>query len=106
MMSVPLKINDREFDLFVILEEQNLARIRAYDPAEIVKSYLGPPFDAMQIRNVMLAFASPEEVQDLPRRFSENPRAALRWLSRGFRFRPEKGDHDGDYQRLAPDKKA
>lgn len=100
MMVLPVAINDREFDLWIVLTPENLARMCQYDPAELVKANLGEPWTGMQIRNVMLTAVTDEEARELPARSRANLEGALRWLSRGFKYRPEAGDHDEPYENV------
>jgi hypothetical protein len=87
-------------DVWVVLEDENLNRIKAYDPAEIIKASMGPYAD-LAIRNVIIAYATEEDKQHITRilrtgqaDFSE----VGRFLSRGFAYRPDKGDKDGPYE--------
>lgn len=100
MMTVPLQIDAVHFDLFVILEDENIERIKNYDPAELVGKSLGSPWIYLRIRNVIILYATADET----RRLSEcaNKPATvdmLRHLSRGWEHRPDKGDSDESYQR-------
>lgn len=100
MMTVPLKINEREFDVIICLQLENLDRMREHDPAEIIKSHFGEPWTGLQIRNVMIAYLTEKEAEEFPDRMRKDARAALRWLTRGFRYRPAQGDIDDDYRSL------
>ncbi len=100
MITIPIQQNATEYDLWVVLGDENLTRIREYDPAEIVTAKLGMPWRGLRLRNVMICYANTEEIERL---VSAPTRAAVlllikEVLSRGFKFRPERGDHDGDYQ--------
>lgn len=99
MMTVPLMINEREFDLVIALELSNLDRMREHDPAEIVKAHLGEPWTRLQMRNIVLAYLTEKEAQEFPKRMRDDSEAALKWLTRGFRYRPDRGDHDDPYQK-------
>lgn len=98
MMALPLPISEREFDLLVVLEQENLDRMRAHDPGEVIKSSMGGPWAAMQMRNVILAYLPPEERTQFLELMAEDVNAAVQWLSRGYRWRPEAGDSEEHYK--------
>lgn len=100
MMTLPLRISETEIDVFVILEDDNIERIRKYDPAEIVRKNTGQ-FANLAIRNVVIMYASKADIATIMPMFENgNPRQALQYLSRGWKYRPDSGDHDGDYESL------
>jgi hypothetical protein len=100
MLSLPFKVSDTEMDLFVILEDDNIERIKQYDPAEIVRSNLGP-MARLTIRNVVIMYASKADIATVMPMFENgDPNQAMRHLSRGFRYRPDAGDHDDGYKSL------
>lgn len=47
---------------------------------------------------MILAYLTENEAKEFPQRMQADPKAALRWLTRGFRYRPDQGDHDDDYR--------
>lgn len=99
MMTVPLQVDSANYDLFIILEDENLERLKKHDPAEIVRKNLGAHWLHLRIRNVLILYATADET----RRLSEcaNKPAIvdmLKQLSRGWAHRPDQGDHDGPYQ--------
>ena len=100
MMLLPASINEREYSLFVILEEENIERIKQYDPAEATVSKLGPPWTTLQLRDVVITYVAAGEEKDrfinMVQRGEINE--ALRMLSRGFAYRPDLGDHDRPYE--------
>jgi hypothetical protein len=100
MMTVPLQVNAVQFDLFVILEIENIERIKQYDPAEIVGKNLGHPWKDLKIRNVMILFATAEETKRLSGCPSKEAVVTmLKELSRGWTYRPDKGDSDSSFQK-------
>lgn len=101
MLTLPVRISDSEMDLYVILETENLDRMRAYDPAEIVHSALGEKWKDLALRKVVLMFATAADLRTImPPLENGDPLTALRYLSRGWRYRPESGDHDRNYDSL------
>lgn len=98
MITIPLQINRTEYDLFIVLEEENLTRLKEYDPAEILTSRLGS-FANLKVRGFYIYYASPEEVLQVASCQNLGEVAAcLKNLSRGWKFRPEQGDNDAPYQ--------
>lgn len=100
MMTLPLQIDPTCYDLFVVMEDENLERIKKYDPAEILGKNLGMPWQLLRIRNIVILYATAEESKRLSSVASkEDVVHNLKNLSRGWAFRPDKGDHDGHYQK-------
>jgi len=98
MMVIPLQIDVLRYDLFVVLEDENLERIKKKDPAEIVGRNLGQPWTFLRMRNVVIVYATAEESKSL----SGCPNKAemlrqLKQLSSGWEFRPDRGDGDSQY---------
>lgn len=100
MLVLPFQISETEYNVVVILEDENIERIKEHDPAEIHTKLFADKFASRELKGVMVAYASPSEKEnlialveqgDLPKVFSI--------LSRGFKFRPEKGDHDEPYRK-------
>lgn len=106
MFTIPLQVNPQEFDLFVFFEDENISRIKEYDPAEVVKKHLPGLFQKLQIRNVVIGYVAPGEMDAVFTRLQngEDVRAVLRTLTRGFRYRPDQGDHDAPYLSVKPSK--
>ena len=99
MLTIPIQRSASEFDLYVVLEDENLKRIRDYDPCEIATSKLGPIWNAMRLRTVCLYFATADEIKVLTS--IQDRTGVLKFidcLARGFKFRPELGDSDANYQ--------
>lgn len=99
MQIIPLTISIHEFDLWVILEAENIERMRAYDPAEVILDKLPEPWNSMRVRNIQLCYATPLDMAEVTKRLQAGEiQHALKFLSRGFRFRPDAGDHDAPYE--------
>lgn len=98
MMTFPLQLTQDEYDLVIILEDENIERLKKYDPAEIVGKNLGS-FAKLKIRNIQICYATPEETMEISNCHTIGEVAkAIRKLGRGFRYRPELGDSDSAYQ--------
>jgi hypothetical protein len=102
MIVLPLQINQKQYSLFVILEKENVDRIRFHhDPAEIVMEKLPSPWTAeLSLKDIVICYVSETDLPRFMDLSKTNPIAALRFLSRGFAFRPDRGDDDESYESL------
>lgn len=99
MITIPLQVNPAQYDLFIILEDENIERIKKYDPAEVVGKNLPPQWSSTKIRNIMILYANAEEVKRLALITDTNDAVnQLKELSRGWKYKPEEGDNDEPYQ--------
>lgn len=99
MQLIPVTISDLAYDLWVILAAENIDRIRGYDPGEIILDNLPEPWRSLRLRNIQLCYATPLDMAEVTRRIQAGEiQSALQFLSRGFRYRPEAGDHDAPYE--------
>jgi hypothetical protein len=83
-----------EFNLIVVLEDENIARLKEYDPAEIKWADLRE-YSGLKPRTIQIAYGTPEDIKriiELVRQ--DKPIEAAQLISRGWKFRPEAGDHD------------
>lgn len=98
MMTIPLQVNSVEYDLVIVLEDENIERLKGYDPGEVDISKLGP-FSNLRVRRIQITYANPEEVKLIGLCNTRGQLAGiLNNLSRGWKFRPELGDNDMAYQ--------
>lgn len=95
MRSMPLIVNERCYDLFIILEQDNLERIKSYDPAEVLTANFPAEITDRKVRTVVILYATDDDMR-VVMHFCErgDPTGALRYLSQGFRWRPELGGRD------------
>lgn len=101
MILIPFKINEKEFNIFCVLQADNLERIREYDPAQIQPYKLGPEWDNLKLDTVIIGFANNRDLQRVQSLIAVGQtEEALKHLSRGFQFKPEAGDHDGPYRSI------
>lgn len=104
MFCLPIQISPTEFALYIFLQDENLERMRQYDPAEVKMAHLGDAFKgALRLKEILIGWASEEDferVMELCQR--GEPKEALRHLTRGFRYRTDQGDHDGPYLSFKP----
>jgi len=98
MILIPFQINENEYNIFCALQIDNLERIQKYDPAQIQPHKLGKEWDALKLNTVLIGFANNRDLQRVQAWVAAGqPDEALKYLSRGFEFKPEQGDHDGMY---------
>jgi hypothetical protein len=100
MVLVPFQVEPGQYSVFVILQDDNLERIKTYDPAEITLNKMPDPWISMKLKDILIGYASESETADLLACNDEESRQSfLRRLSRGWKFRSERGDHDRSYWR-------
>ena len=91
MLMLPMQVGER-VDLLIVLEEDQLDRIKAHDNAEIQWKdipYRGRP------GTIVIAYANAEEMVKIHKWAAEdNLKEAVKLLTSGWKYRPELGDHD------------
>jgi hypothetical protein len=98
MFVIPFRISAREYSMYIVLDDENLERIKKYDPAEVTLRSMGGEWARSTLKDVIIAYAtSAEQQQVLELCATGKVKDALRLLSRGFRYRPDQGDYDGPY---------
>lgn len=98
MLTIPLKISESEYVLFVALQDSNIERIKRYDPAQIRPAKFGGDWRNLKLREIHITYATAEDEVEVTRLCQEGKAMeALKHLTRGFSFRPDMGDHDGQY---------
>ncbi len=100
MVTIPIQVNGTHFDLWIILEDENVERIKKYDAAEVrLNSFPAVPWANLTVAKVVVAYATSTEIKALIAVTERKELlAALETLSRGWTYRPEKGDSDMPYQ--------
>lgn len=100
MMALPMEIAPGVYSIFLILEAENIERMKMNDPAEFNMYKLPPPWSEMTLRDIVILTPSAEDLAVAMKLFDEDKGAeAMKFLSRGYRFRPELGD-GGAYAHL------
>ncbi len=100
MLTIPIRINATEYSIFVVLEDENLTRMRWYDPAEVVTSKMGE-WAKLKVRDIIIGYGSADDIAEVHRLSAEGKgKEALRLLTRGWKFRPLLGDSDESYTPL------
>jgi hypothetical protein len=97
MMIITRVRRNGRVDLVIVLAEENIERIRRYDPAQFDYSTLPVDSSLRRPETVAVAFATAAELGEIERMSASDSdwkEKALKLLSRGFEFRPDLGDHD------------
>lgn len=84
-------------DMLVVMGEENIERIKQYDPVEIMWGTLPPEYSMRMPATIAVTFATAEEMKQVEQMSVSDPawkERAFAMLTRGFQFRPEAGDHD------------
>lgn len=103
MLLIPFSDKPGTYKLFVVLENDNIERMKEADPAQITFPLQG--FEDKRLKMMLLVHVSEEEKQHVLRLMQDGkPGEILQYLSRGFVFRPEAGDHDGPAVSLRTDR--
>lgn len=103
MFAIPFQLNELEYSVFIILENENLERLKEYDPAELsVRKFIVHIPPHLKLRDIIIGYATPTDLEKIKEmaQADEKPTKILQYLSRGFRFRPEAGDSDAPYLSL------
>lgn len=98
MLTIPLRISSNRAALLIVLEDDNLARIKEYDPASVELNKMPVAFRDVRFTEIHVMYATPEEIQQVQELGADGKMdEALRILTRGWQYRPEQGDHDQAY---------
>lgn len=94
MTIIPAQSGAKTYQLFVVLEDENLERIKQHDAAQ-VRPNLGNIWDALTLTDVWLCYISKEEQPEFRQLIEErNFAAVIKLLMAGWKHRPELGDSD------------
>lgn len=97
MMLITRVRRNGRVDVLIVLAQENWERICRYDPAQINWALLPPEYSTRRPETIGVAFATAEEQAEIERLSQTDPdwkEKAFKLLSRGFKFRPDLGDHD------------
>lgn len=99
MMMIPFKVARDEYSVFVILEDENLKRMKENDPAQLNIWKMPDEYRRMKLRDVIISTPAPEDVAEAVLLIRSGKAGdALKYLSRGFAYKPKEGDNDLPYQ--------
>jgi hypothetical protein len=97
MILLPRIRRNGRVDLLIVLDEESFSRIRTYDPAEVLWDQLGYQYSTRRPATIGVTFCSAGEQEEIERMSATDPdwkEKAYTLLTRGFKFQPDKGDHD------------
>jgi hypothetical protein len=99
MIVIPFQVSKTQYSVYVGFDDEGIDRMKAYDPGELTMNKLPPAFRALELKDVIVGYCSEADFTRVQQMMIEdgNPVRALRHLTRGFKFRPDAGDHDGPY---------
>jgi hypothetical protein len=93
---IPFSVNRHEYSVFVGIPDESIDRMRAYDPVEVPIRNLPEKWRSYRLKDVIIGYCTQEDYDTiLPLIKADDFQGALRHLTRGFRYRPDLGDHDG-----------
>jgi hypothetical protein len=61
MFVLPFSIDPETYSIFVVLDDENLSRIKEYDPAEVVTKLFGPPWTGRKVKDIVITYATEAE---------------------------------------------
>lgn len=99
MQIIPFQTGPASYNIFVVLEDDNLARLREYDPAQLGLEKLPAKWNALRLGTVIIGYATQHDIAQVHFLLHEGEvKRALELLSRGFVFDPTRGDSDAPYR--------
>lgn len=107
---VPFQISPTQYNLLIIMTPGGLERMRQYDPCEIhigeVVEQMGPEWQKLTLNQISIGFLEEwerEEVIDRKKSGEIDFKKIYDRVYRGFKFRPELGDHDKGPEHIQPE---
>ena len=97
MMLITRVRRNGRVDMLVVLNDENIERMKRYDPAQVLWMHLPPEYSARRPESIGVAFATAQDLKEIEQMSVADPdwkEKAMKMLSRGFEFRPDLGDHD------------
>lgn len=105
-MLTRVKSNGR-VDVLFIMQHDNVERIKEYDPVELDWQTMPKEYANRLPATIGITFATDEDLAEIMRLLSEGKKnEAFKFSTRGFRFQPERGDHDGGPTKITVPHKA
>jgi hypothetical protein len=82
-------------NLLIVMSEENIERIKQYDQAEVHWGQLPPEYSMRKPRTIGVGYATEAEMVQIEKLVMKGKKdEAFALVTRGFKYRPEKGDHD------------
>jgi hypothetical protein len=95
---VPIKRDDGSYTLFIILDDSGLDRLKDHDPSHLEIHRMGEPWVSLKMNDCMIVYATQEELFQIDHcPTGKEIVELLKHMTRGWKHRPDLGDHDGDY---------
>lgn len=92
---LPIPQNENKLSLLIVLEDDNVARIKEHDCAEIHWNQVQRMYPRMTPATIGIAYATPSEMVQIQAFIEKDDvKSAIKLLTVGFKYRPEAGDHD------------
>lgn len=99
MILIPIETEKHDADAaIIVVSEANLERMRAADPVELDLSKCG---HTLINPRIMICVERENDPRMAALMNAGDLAGVIAYLTRGFKFRPEKGDHDRGPERLA-----
>ena len=100
MICIPFQTSKTNYSMFIVIQQDNVDRMKQNDPIHINISRRFPPeWSDLPVSDIHIAYASEEDMLTIMELMNRRDlKGAFNFLSRGFKFQPEKGDHDQPYQ--------
>ena len=98
MFVMPFQLNEREFSVFVAIQDDNIERMRVYDPAEFSIAKMGLPWRNLKLKDIIIGYATEADMLHFQKLCQQGKQGeGLQYLSRGWKYRPDQGDNDAPY---------
>jgi hypothetical protein len=96
MLLIPLAMSLNRYRLIVVLQADNITRIKEADPASVDLWKLGEPWTMLRLNDIHITYASEADTAVVASLAKEGKhKEIVEFLGRGWKYRPEAGDHDG-----------
>src|SRR5215813_13852031 len=90
MQLIPFNVSEDMYHIFVALEDKNLERMKAYDPAQFSPLKLPAEWQDKTLGMVIIGYATAKDLAQVRSLIDQGASvAALEFLSRGFAFKPK-----------------
>jgi hypothetical protein len=95
MILLTAQRKDGTVNLVIVLGDENVERIKQHDAAEVIWQQLPWKYSSRLPHTIGIAYATSQEMQNIEQLAREGKnQEAIDLVTRGFRYRPELGDHD------------